>query len=153
MVSSFVPGSASRRGTVAIPRQIINIFFAEADVELVLAFPVYLAGRVSGFSNGGLKRKSLPSTSSIPMEVTEGFKSTSNTANSFSAMFPHASYIRELMQSLYWSTGIVHRSRNDQRADVIPKREHRRQWTDWVRWDFANTLRWIYFLPTRQQDS
>lgn len=54
-------GSANWRGTVAIPRRAINKCFAEADVELSLAFPVCLAGRVSGFSNGGLKRKWLSS--------------------------------------------------------------------------------------------
>ena len=42
---------------MVVPRRVINIFFVEADVELALAFPVYLASRVSGFSNGGLKRK------------------------------------------------------------------------------------------------
>lgn len=131
VVSSFVTGSTSWRGTVAVPRRVINIFFAEADTELALAFPVM----------------------GLPMEFTEGFKSAPNTANSFSPMFPHASYIWDLMQSLYWSPSVVHRSRNVQRADVISKREHRGQRTDWVRWDFANTLVWIYFLSTRQRDS
>lgn len=92
MVSVFVTGSTSWRGTVTVPGRVINIFFTEADVELALAFPVYLASKVSGFSNGGLKRKRLPSFLSIPMEVTKGFKSATNTANSFSPVIPHTTY-------------------------------------------------------------
>lgn len=43
---------------MAVLRRVINIFFAEADEELSLAFfLVYLSSRVSGFPNGGLKRK------------------------------------------------------------------------------------------------
>ena len=93
LVPSFVNASTSWRGTVAVPRRVINIFFLEADVELARAFLLYLVSRVSGFSNGGLKRKRLTSILSIPMEVREGFESVSNTANSFSPVFPHAKYI------------------------------------------------------------
>lgn len=115
---------------MAVPRRVINIFFGEADVELALAFPAYLGGRVNGFSNRGLKRKRLPNNVSIPMEVTEGFKSASNIANSFSHMFPHVSYILNLMQSPYQSTSGVHQFRNVQSAYVISKREPQGQQTD-----------------------
>lgn len=53
----FITGSTSWRGAVAVLGRVINIFFAEADVELALAFfPVYLSSRVR-FPNGGLERK------------------------------------------------------------------------------------------------
>lgn len=100
-----------------VPRSVINICFAEADVGLCLTFSVSIAIRASGFSNGGLKRKWLSSLLSTPLEVTEGFTGVSRTANSFSPAFAYASYMTPEVVFLL-SSRAVHGLITAHRADV-----------------------------------